>query len=491
MPHDSGYPGSSERGGEIPRAVPRSHVDGDSQIVERKKWRCPTCRRRFRVLVGYHPTHCPDCTDAEPVETTDSARRQVLIEEPDPFIDFLASIAGHRITQPQVIKSALGLAIVLCTMLIGSAIVYPFWGARHAQVVETASPPIENPKPAESEKAVLEPPRLSPVVPLPAIPSKQVAVVPAEPAEAIRQPVPEAADADLTSVRSWIAANQDDPNWRLIKWWPPKPVDDDLVTYAGLLKTDRVARMRYRTTNSHGAPHEHDDVFVFRDDKVRAVPAGENWWWDEWGGWTKLIIQGSRRILPDGSNAQTPRLADSVKSLPDALPAEPVERPVPRRTATAAKSGSRQSIALNSRKHKQEPPWWARISDQADVDLVRDWLKNNQPGGQEIRWWKPRDFFVFGWSRSPHRTAVVPVDQFTRRFFTIYASGGLPPDRRTRERVCRFKFRNQAGTKEGKIEDRLFLVADGRVEPIVDSERKRREWRYFPESAGARPDSAE
>jgi hypothetical protein len=180
-----------------------------------------------------------------------------------------------------------------------------------------------------------------------------------------------------------------------------------------------------------------------------------------------------------------------TKALPEALPAEPVEHPVPRRRALATTKSGRHSTALNAKRHKREPAWWAKYSDEADVDLVRDWLKDNQPGGQELRWWKPKDFYVFGWSRSPHRAAVVPVDQFTRRFFGIYATGGLPPDRRTRERVCRFKFRDQAGTKEGKVEDRLFLVANGRAEPIRDPERKRREWRYFPESAGGQPDSAE
>ena len=92
---------------------------------------------------------------------------------------------------------------------------------------------------------------------------------------------------------AWLTGRLDGRKWDVVKWWPSKSVDGDLVTYGGLVKTDRVARLKYRVADEQGGPALRDDIFVFRESKVRAVPRGDNWWWHEWGGWTGLIIQGA------------------------------------------------------------------------------------------------------------------------------------------------------------------------------------------------------
>ena len=93
---------------------------------------------------------------------------------------------------------------------------------------------------------------------------------------------------------------------------------------------------------------------------------------------------------------------------------------------------------------------------------------------------------AYGWSRNPSRSAVLPVEEAGRRR-AFLRSGGRLPDRRSLERICRIKIRVDEPNKSPKVEDRLFVVNSGKVAPILDPGHTRREWRYFPDAAGAKP----
>ncbi len=93
---------------------------------------------------------------------------------------------------------------------------------------------------------------------------------------------------------------------------------------------------------------------------------------------------------------------------------------------------------------------------------------------------------AYGWSRNPSRSAVLPVEEAGRRALFL-RSGGRLPDRRSLERICRIKIRVDEPNKSPKVEDRLFVVNSGKVAPILDPGHTRREWRYFPDAAGAKP----
>jgi len=306
-------------------------------------------------------------------------------------------------------------------------------------------------------------------------------------------------DQDLTAVRIWLKEHQDDPHWEEVKWWSAKPADDDLVTYAGLVKSDRVARLKYRLKDPLGAEVLRDNLFVFRDKEVRPVPDGENRWWDEWGGWTGLIIQGGRRMLPDDGE-QIAKLGGAIKPLPS-LANNKSTRPPQRRTSSdkskkdAERFGkatltarARRSLANQSSQAKSPGQWWAKLSDEADVDRVREWLKDNVSEWEEVKWWMPRDFLEYRWSMNPQHSVVVPVE--ARGSGLRFVAPRPRPDRVTKEHVCRIRIRVKDPEKGPKIEDRLFLIDKEKVEPILDPGHKRHEWKYFPDSEGAKAEAA-
>jgi hypothetical protein len=111
------------------------------------------------------------------------------------------------------------------------------------------------------------------------------------------------------------------------------------------------------------------------------------------------------------------------------------------------------------------------------------------PDSEEIRWWKPRDFIEYHWSTNPRRSSIALVDPASNPF-RFAGGGGMRADRVTRERVCRIKIRVKQSSKSPKVEDRLFRVDQGKVEEILDPDHKRHEWKYFPDSLGAKPKSA-
>jgi hypothetical protein len=236
-------------------------------------------------------------------------------------------------------------------------------------------------------------------------------------------------------------------------------------------------------------PSVHDDTFVIRDNTARAVPAGDNWWWDEVGGWTQSIIRGARRLLPDAGDEKTPPLVDAKKNPLAPLPTKLVEHhPQPPKAKSQKNPLARGGQANGLHANRRARPWWAKYNDKADLELVRDWIRENLPEGHEIRWWKPRDLIAFGWSRVPSRSAVLSVEDSPRHVFFLRARGRLP-DQHAPERVCRIKVRVDQPNKPPKVEDRLFVIASRQVEPIIDPQHKRREWKYFPEAAGEKPNA--
>jgi hypothetical protein len=431
--------------------------------------------------------------------------KKILLEQPDPFVEFLSRFTGHRFSHGRLVTSAIAVASVIAVSVITALSIVEFaredpLSAVEHQDVAKAKPVTPDPgplltAPAKTFPATQPQPAANLDPPIAAV----VAVRPGKPQEHGEQPH---TDGDLIAVRAWLKENQDDPNWEEIKWWPSKPVDDDLVTYAGLLKSDRVARLKYRITDQDGTRVLRDDVFVFRENRVRAVPGGDNLWWDEWGGWTGLILQGGRRLLPDGEHEQIPSIASATKLLPSAASGKPVNAQPNRPSSdllgrqrerigkTASASRARQSRANRTKGRKPVEPWWAKIDDDADLDQVRAWLKDNLPDWEEIRWWKPLDFVEYRWSTNPPRSAVVLVD-WAGNPSRFVRTRGLPPDSVAREHVCRVKIRVKEASKNAKVEDRLFLLDNGKVEPLLDPGHKRHEWKYFPDAAGAKPKPAE
>jgi hypothetical protein len=518
----SGHSGFGKRRSDIPHSAPRADQQGEASpsgdrgkgktryqflrvaraalTPKRKKWRCPRCRRRFRIPVDHDPELCPECREHGPASpATAEKSKKILLEPADPFVEFLSRFTGHRFSHERLFKSAIAVAIVIAVSVIEFVREETHWAVAQRDVAKAEpiapdagplltaparSVPATQPQPA----AILEPPSAAVVAVRPGHPQEH--------GEQSRQ------DGDLIAVRAWLKENQDDPHWEELKWWPSKPVDDDLVTYAGLLKSDRVARLKYRITDQDGTQQLRDDVFVFRENRVRAVPGGDNLWWDEWGGWTGLILQGGRRLLPDGEHEQIPSIASATKLLPNAASGKPVNAQAGHPSSdvmgkqrerigkTASSSRARQSRANRTKGHKAVEPWWAKIDDDADLDQVRAWLKDNLPDWEEIRWWKPLDFVEYRWSTNPPRSAVVLLD-WSGHPSRFVAGRGLPPDRVTREHVCRVKIRAKDQSKTAKVEDRLFLLDNGKVEPLLDPSHKRHEWKYFPDAAGAKPKPAE
>jgi hypothetical protein len=494
VPFAPGYLSSWERNSSFPQQVTRAHLEQSGLQVARKKWRCPSCRRRYRVLVDYDPERCPVCDEHSAIAGAWAARPKILVELPDPFVDFLSRITGRRFSSRRLVKSSIILAIVIAVVLICLCSVAPLEAVGRqvlAQFGTTKHLDDETPAPNLGIVPVIRLPDFDDRSPPRNPNGLQQSIPPQMQASSdatamSRQGNRSPSDAELASVLTWLKNHRDAANCQVVKWWPSRPVDDDLVNYAELLKTDRIARLQYRDNQAPGEQRIRDEIFVIRNNEPRAVPTGQNWWWDEWGGWTQLIIRGARRLLPDGDDAQTPRIADSVKS-PLALPTKLVEHH-PQRTKPA--SNRRLAAKMARLRQQGQGPWWANFADEADVDLVREWLKENLPAGQEIRWWRPRDLIAYGWSRSPRRSAVLPVEDAGRRARFLFA-GGRSPDRRTLERVCRVKVRVEQPNQPPKVEDRLFAVASGKVEPILDPQHKRREWKYFPEAAGAKSSSAD
>jgi hypothetical protein len=497
VPFAPGYLSSWERNSTFPQQVTRAHLERSGLQVTRKKWRCPKCRRRYRILVDYDPERCPECDEHSAIAAVLAARPKILVEIPDPFVEFLSRISGRRFSSRRLVKSSIILAIVIAAVLICLCSVAPL----EALGRQVFAQPVFTQFGADKHLDDQTPPPNLGIVPVIRLPNFDDLSPPRNP-NGLQRPEMQArsdataatrhagggpSDAELAAALTWLKNHRDNANCEVVKWWPARPVDDDLVNYAGLLKSDRIARLQYRDDQAPGEQLIRDEIFVIRNNEARAVPAGQNWWWDEWGGWTQLIIRGARRLLPDGDDAQTPRIADSVKS-PLALPTKLVEHH-PQRTNPAS---NRRLAAKTgrSRQQRQRGPWWAKFADEADVDLVREWLKENLPAGQEIRWWRPRDLIAYAWSRSPRRSAVLPVEDAGRRARFLLA-GGRPPDRRTLERVCRVKVRVEQPNQPPKVEDRLFAVASGKVEPILDPQHKRREWKYFPDAAGAKSSSAD
>jgi hypothetical protein len=500
VPFAPGYLSSWERNSTFPQQVTPAHLERSGLQVARKKWRCPSCRRRYRILVDYEPERCPKCDERSAIEAARPARPKILVEIPDPFVEFLSRITGRRFSSRRLVKSSIILAIVIAVVLICLCSVAPLEAvgrhvlARHvfAQCGATKHLDDETPPPNLGIVRVIRLPDFDDISP-PRNPNRlQLPIRPeiqghSDATATIKQGSGGPSNAELAAALTWLKNHRDDANCEVVKWWPARPVDDDLINYAGLLKTDRIARLQFRDNQAPGEQLIRDEIFVIRNNEPRAVPTGQNWWWDEWGGWTQLIIRGARRLLPDDDDAPTPRIADSVKS-PLALPTKLVEHHPQR--AKPASNRRLTAKTARSRQQGQRGPWWAKFADEADVDLVREWLKENLPAGQEIRWWRPRDLIAYAWSRSPRRSAVLPVEVAARRAPFLLA-GGRPPDRRTLERVCRVKVRVEQPNQPPKVEDRLFAVASGKVEPILDPQHKRREWKYFPDAAGAKSSSAD
>jgi hypothetical protein len=494
VPFASGYLRSWERYSPVPDSISRRHLERSGLKVERKRWRCPNCRRKYRILVEYDPERCPACDEQSAIATAPVVSRKILVELPDPFVECLSRLTGHRFSTRRLVKAATLLAILIAAFILGALALGPLEAMGRRLFVESAAkPPVEGPPPQNvgivpvirlPEFMGPPAPELSAVVPL-----KPTAKVPdqAQGADDTAKGKSSPSDPELVAVRAWLKNHRDDENYQVVKWWPAKAVDNDLVNYAGLLKTDRVARLRYQDDQSGGVPFIHDEIFVIRDKTAHAVPAGDNWWWDEVGGWTQLIIRGARRLLPDASDEITPALADATKKPLAPLPTKLVEHhPKPPKAKSPTNQRARGTQANGLHANRRVKPWWVKYNDRADVDLVREWIRENLPEGHEIRWWKPRNLIAYGWSRVPSRSAVLSVEDSPRHVFFLRAGGRLP-DRHAPERVCRIKVRVDQPNKPPKIEDRLFVIASRQVEPIDDPQHKRREWKYFPEAAGEKP----
>ncbi len=334
VPFASGYLRSWERYSPVPDSISLRHLERSGLKVERKKWRCPNCRRKYRILIEYDPDRCPACHEQSAIATAPLASRKILVELPDPFVECLSRFTGHRFSTRRLVKAAILLAILIAAFILGVFALGPLEAMGRRLFVESAAPkpPVEGPPPQNVGIVPVirlpefmgppAPPELSAIVP-----QKPTANVPdqAQGADATAKGKSIPSDPEMAAVRASLKNHRDDENYQVIKWWPAKAVDNDLVNFAGLLKTDRVARLRYQDDQSDGGPFVHDEIFVIRDKTAHAVPAGDNWWWDDVGGWTQLIIRGARRLLPDASDEITPPLADAMQKPLAPLPTKLVE----------------------------------------------------------------------------------------------------------------------------------------------------------------------
>jgi hypothetical protein len=95
-------------------------------------------------------------------------------------------------------------------------------------------------------------------------------------------------DADREAVRHWLRDNADDPQFREIRWWPPRRLsatDDRREANADRRDSDRrendrrdddrsgdrVCRMQYRERTANGDDVDRDDYFVIRDGQARLL----------------------------------------------------------------------------------------------------------------------------------------------------------------------------------------------------------------------------
>jgi hypothetical protein len=305
----SGHSGSGKRDSDIPH--PLAPTDGQHEAfrsgdrdkenrryrflrvasarltAERKKWRCPNCRRRYRVLIDHDPELCPECSEHCPSPAATPEKSKILMERDDPFVEFLSRLTGHRFSHVSLLKSAIAVAIVIALSVTITLSVIQFVRQeplsavdrhdiaeaerrtedvgdllttltrtvpatqlkRESDASKTPAPggfvndgrppaPHNSPHTAPQAAAILGPPIAA-----------AVAVKPGNSKEHGEQ---SAKDGELIAVRGWLKEHQDDPDWDEVKWWPSKPVDEDLVTYGGLLKSDRVARLKYRFADQDG-----------------------------------------------------------------------------------------------------------------------------------------------------------------------------------------------------------------------------------------------
>lgn len=256
-------------------------------MVERRRWQCPKCGRRWDIPIGHDPKECPKCEQTAPgpaavdsgerdfqsffsrmaAETTTGTNRIHRptsqtgreIEKPtseQPFFvplptespvphaaSMLSPVIGRRRKQRGRFPFAIASACVAFFLLLVGLIAY------QKSTFHRAGANADQGDEANENSGLL---------------ARAVsAVLPSE-------------DPDLVAVRAWLTENLNVPEWQELRWWPKRDMakwyrdssPDFDWSKAPPAKPIFLCRLKYRTKNEHGATVLLDHTFQIKDGKA-------------------------------------------------------------------------------------------------------------------------------------------------------------------------------------------------------------------------------
>jgi hypothetical protein len=220
-------------------------------MVERRRWQCPRCGRRWDIPIGHDPESCPKCareapqppgaaTGDEPRNPTDDEATFVPLP-PELRMDTeavrsYARVAKRRQRRPFTIMVAI--AAVACFLALGLLIAFEQAGNRSKGSQE----------PLEERPGVVD---------------------------AIAALLPHT-DPDLVAVRAWLKENLNVPEWEEIRWWPRRDMSkwyrdsspDIDWSKAPPAEPIFLCRLKYRSKNEQGATVLFDDAFEIKNGRA-------------------------------------------------------------------------------------------------------------------------------------------------------------------------------------------------------------------------------
>jgi len=208
-------------------------------MVERWRWTCPECGRRYDIPLGHDPKKCPKCAPeipqtarGEPADDPQRPAREPTFmtrppeqgAEPEPPRSYSAKRGKRRSFGIIVALSAL-----VCFLVLGFFLAF------------------ENAR--DRSRGNGDPTSVAAAI---------AAVIPHE-------------DPDRAAVRAWLKENLNVPDWEEVRWWPARDIvnyEDDLNMNPRASKPFRLCRLKYRAKNAVGATEIYDQFFEIRQGKA-------------------------------------------------------------------------------------------------------------------------------------------------------------------------------------------------------------------------------
>lgn len=98
-------------------------------------------------------------------------------------------------------------------------------------------------------------------------------------------------DPILNQVRAYLAANLDDPDYRELRWWPPRMKEGG---------TWPMCRMKYRAKNKFGAWEMFDQIYTLEGGRIEDVYSpGANQLFRDRAGYRLIAVDEAGWYFPD------------------------------------------------------------------------------------------------------------------------------------------------------------------------------------------------